>query len=50
MDSFKRLKLKCQYEKVEVSTEGLKFPLKKYLSFQVGGGQAKTGEWMCLID
>lgn len=51
MDSFKQLKLRCQYEKVEVSTEGLKFPLKRYVSMQLGGGkESRSREWMSLVD
>lgn len=49
MDIFKRLKIKCQYDKVEVFTEGIKLPLKRYISFQMGG--SKEGrEWMTLVD
>ena len=43
MDCFKHLKLKCQYEKVEISTEGLKFPLKKYISYHLCGGKEGKG-------
>jgi hypothetical protein len=51
MDTFKKLKLKCQYEKVEVSTEGCKFPLKRYISFHLGGSKEGNGrEWMSMVD
>jgi hypothetical protein len=51
MDCFKLLKLRCQYEKVEVSTEGLKFPLKRYISFQLGGARGPHNrEWLSLVD
>lgn len=50
MDCFKRLKLRCQYEKVEVATEGIKVPLRQYISFHLVGGQDNGGEWMALVD
>lgn len=49
MDSFKKLKVKSQYEKVEVFTETIKVPLQRYLSFQLGGDK-NEGEWMSLVD
>jgi hypothetical protein len=48
VDCFKRLKLRCQYEKVEVATEGIKVPLKQYICFHLGGVQDQ--EWMTLVD
>jgi len=50
IDCFKRLKLRCQYEKVEVSTEGIKVPLQQYICFHLGGSQNSQGEWMSLVE
>ena len=52
IDSFKRLKIRCQYEKVEINTEGFKFPLKRYLSYHLGGSKdaAICAEWMSFVE
>jgi hypothetical protein len=51
MDTFKKLKIKCQYEKVEVSTEGFKFPLKRFTSYHLGGSKEGIArEWMSFVE
>lgn len=49
IDSFKKLKVRCQYEKIEVSTEGLKFPMQRYRDSTLGGGRSSQ-EWMCALE
>lgn len=50
IDSFKKMKIRCQYEKVDVSTEGMKFPLGRYRSYHIGGGKANNEEWMSALE
>ena len=51
INNFKTLKLKCQYEKVEVSTEGFKFKLGRYESYNMGGSKnGKEKEWLSWVD
>lgn len=51
MDGFKKLKVKCEAEKVEVSTEGFKFPLTRFVSYHLGGSkQGICKEWMSFVE
>lgn len=53
MDAFKRLKIRCQYQKVDVTTEGFKFiPLRRYISYWIGGEckNEQNREWISVVE